>query len=73
MMAENGISEKLKNLSANRYLERRMTEHDRRLILNDAVAYNLASALTKAMQESGVPKVAAAFRAALIWHAHEKL
>jgi len=52
MMTESGISEKVKNLDT----ARRMTEHDRRLILNDAVAYNLASALAKAMQEHGCQK-----------------
>jgi len=62
-----GISEKVIGLVRAMYL----TEHDRRLVLNDAVAYNLASALAKAMRELGVPKVAAAFRAALVWQARE--
>ena len=64
---KSGVLKKLNKRSS----ARRLTEHDRRLVLNDAVAYNLASALAKAMQEYGVPKVAAAFRAALVWQSRE--
>lgn len=67
-MSESAISEKFLEISR----ERHLIEHDRRLVLNDAVAYNLASALAKAMQEHGVPKVAAAFRAALVWQSRER-
>lgn len=67
-MTESGVSEKVIELVRAMYL----TEHDRHLVLNDAVAYNLASALAKAMQEHGVPKIAAAFRAALVWQSRER-
>lgn len=67
-MTESGISDKITKLST----ARRLTEHDRRLVLNDAIVYNMASTLAKAMQEYGVPKIAAAFRAALVWQARER-
>ena len=67
-MPESGISEKVTKLST----ARQLTEHDRRLYMDDAFVHNLATHLAKAMQEYGVPKVAAAFRAALIFHANER-
>ena len=60
-MTESGISEKVKALSA----ARQLTGHDRRLYLNDPIVHNIATMLAKAMLEYGIPKVAAAFRAAL--------
>ena len=67
-MTESGISDRIIKLST----ARQLTEHDRRLVLNDNVAYNMASALAKAMQEYGVPKIAAAFRVALVWQERER-
>lgn len=67
-MTESGISDKITMLTT----YRRLTEHDRRLYMNDAFVYNLATNLAKAMQKYGVPKIAAAFRAALIFHANER-
>ena len=57
-----GVSNKLIKLSS----ANRMTEHDRLLFMNDVIVYNMASAFAQVMQEYGVPKIAAAFRAALI-------
>lgn len=67
-MPESGVLDEVTRLST----ARQLTEHDRRLVLNDAVVYNMASVIAKAMQEYGVPKIAAAFRAALIFHANER-
>lgn len=61
-MTESGILNRLERESAVVHL----TAHDARLFRNDPIVYNIASALTLAMKEYGIPKVAAAFRAALI-------
>jgi len=66
-MTESGISDKIRRLSATQHL----TAHDARLLRNDAVVYTMATHLAKAMQEYGISKIAAAFRAALVMHSRE--
>ena len=67
-MTESGISDRLRRLSATQHL----TAHDARLLRNDAIVHTIATHLAKAMQEYGIPKIAAAFRAALVMHIREK-
>ena len=67
-MSESGISDKVERLS----VARRLTEHDRRLFMDDVMVNYIASQLARAMQEYGVPKIAAAFRVALVWQERER-
>lgn len=64
-MPESGILDEVTRLST----ARRLTEHDRRMFMDDVMVNYIASQLARAMREYGVPKIAAAFRVALVWQA----
>ena len=49
----------------------KLTIHDAKLFGNDAVVHNVATQLFLAMEEHGIPKIAAAFRAALAMLEHQ--
>lgn len=68
-MTESGI---LKRLETETVVAVHLTAHDARLFMNDPIVHNAAQQLAMWMKEFGVPKVAAAFRAALILHAREQ-
>jgi hypothetical protein len=67
-MTESGISDRLQRSLATQNL----TAHDAYLLTNDPIVYNIATVLTLAIREYGIPKIAAAFRAALILSAREE-
>ena len=67
-MCDSGISKEIKR----RLTIMQMTEHDARLFMNDPIVHNASSYLAKLMLEYGVPKIAAAFRAALVLYNREK-
>lgn len=49
----------------------KLTTHDAKLFGNDAVVHNVATQLFLVMEEHGIPKIAAAFRAALAMLEHQ--
>lgn len=68
-MTESGI---LKRLETETVVAVHLTAHDARLFMNDPIVNRIASTLALAIREYGVPKIAAAFRAALILYAREE-